>query len=231
MPFFALFMWTLRGRSSGWRCRRCFRRLGSSADLRYWVVRDLADAIHAAAAETLTRVIGAVTTVRAAAVQLSPVLDSRDGTVERVVAKIDELATRGVQFATFPETVVPYYPYFSFVQPPYQMLAEQTRLMGQAITVPSPATQAIGDAAGRAGMVVSIGVNERDGGFTVQHPTAFRCRRNDDPASPQDHPHLSRAHHLGPGRWQRTSRGGTARWVESASWPVGSITTRSRATR
>jgi predicted amidohydrolase len=56
-----------------------------------------------------------VTTVRAAAVQLSPVLYSRDGTVERVVAKIDELATRGVQFVTFPETVVPYYPYFSFV--------------------------------------------------------------------------------------------------------------------
>ena len=48
-----------------------------------------------------------MTTIRAAAVQLSPVLYSRDGTVERVVAKIDELATRGVQFATFPETVVP----------------------------------------------------------------------------------------------------------------------------
>jgi nitrilase len=50
-----------------------------------------------------------VTTVRAAAVQLSPVLYTRDGTVERVVAKIDELATRGVQFATFPETVVPFH--------------------------------------------------------------------------------------------------------------------------
>jgi predicted amidohydrolase len=50
----------------------------------------------------------AVTTVRAAAVQLSPVLYSRDGTVERVVAKINELATREVQFAVFPETVVLY---------------------------------------------------------------------------------------------------------------------------
>src|SRR5246500_4026872 len=105
-----------------------------------------------------------MTTVRAAAVQLSPVLYSRDGTVERVVAKIDELATRGVQFATFPETFVPYYPYFSFVQRPFQMLAQQTRLMGQAVTVPSAATQAISDAASRGGMVVSIGVNERDGG-------------------------------------------------------------------
>ena len=45
-----------------------------------------------------------------------------------------------------------------------EMLAEQMRLMGQAVTVPSPATQAISDAASRAGMVVSIGVNERDGG-------------------------------------------------------------------
>src|SRR5277367_2402810 len=96
-----------------------------------------------------------VTTIRAAAVQLRPVLYSREGTVERVVAKIDELATQGVQFATFPETIVPYYPYFSFVQAPYQMLAEQVRLLGQAVSVPSSATQSIGDAASRAGMVVS----------------------------------------------------------------------------
>jgi nitrilase len=108
--------------------------------------------------------MGAVTTVRAAAVQLSPVLYSREGTVERVVEKINELATREVQFAVFPETVVPYYPYFSFVQRPYEMSAEQVRLLGQAVTVPSPVTQAIGDAARHAEMVVSIGVNERDGG-------------------------------------------------------------------
>lgn len=75
-----------------------------------------------------------MTTIRAAAVQLRPELHSREGTVERVVAKIGELATRGVQFATFPQTVVPYYPHFSFVQPPYQMLGEQAWLMGQAVT-------------------------------------------------------------------------------------------------
>jgi DNA-binding CsgD family transcriptional regulator len=50
VPFFALFMATLRadppvGDAEG------LRRLGS-ADLRYWVVHDLHDAIHAAAAET-----------------------------------------------------------------------------------------------------------------------------------------------------------------------------------
>jgi len=104
--------------------------------------------------------------VRAAAVQMSPVLYSREGTVERVVRKIHELGERGVQFATFPETLIPYYPYFSFVQPPVQNLAgpEQRRLLGEAVTVPSPSTDAIGEAARQAGVVVSIGVNERDRG-------------------------------------------------------------------
>jgi len=104
--------------------------------------------------------------VRAAAVQLSPVLYSREGTVEKVVRTIHECGKKGVEFATFPETVVPYYPYFSFVQPAYQMAAgrEHLRLLDQAVTVPSAATAAIGDACKETGVVVSIGINERDGG-------------------------------------------------------------------
>ena len=104
--------------------------------------------------------------VKAAAVQLSPVLYSRDGTVEKVVRKILELGDLGVQFATFPETVIPYYPYFSFIQSPYRSIAggEQIRLIEQAVTVPSPATIAIGEACQQAGIVASIGVNERDAG-------------------------------------------------------------------
>jgi len=104
--------------------------------------------------------------VRAAAVQLSPVLCNREATVAKVLKTIRELGERGVQFATFPETVIPCYPYFSFVQSPVQNIAgpEQQRLIDQAVTVPSPATRAIGEAARQAGLVVSIGVNERDGG-------------------------------------------------------------------
>jgi aliphatic nitrilase len=104
--------------------------------------------------------------VKAAAVQISPVLYSREATVEKVVQKILELGRKGVQFATFPETVVPYYPYFSAVQTGIELLSgkEHLRLLEQSVTVPSPATDAIGEAARQAGMVVSIGVNERDGG-------------------------------------------------------------------
>ena len=91
--------------------------------------------------------------VKAAAVQLSPVLYSREGTVEKVVRKIHDLGQQGVQFATFPETVVPYYPYFSFVQSPLQNIVghEHRKLLEQAVTVPSAATDAISEAARQAG--------------------------------------------------------------------------------
>ncbi len=101
--------------------------------------------------------------IRAAAVQISPVLYSREGTVAKVIDKIRELGEKGVNFAVFPETIVPYYPYFSFVQTPYEMGAEHYRLLDQAVVVPSATTELIGKAAKAANMVVSIGVNERDG--------------------------------------------------------------------
>jgi nitrilase len=105
-----------------------------------------------------------MTVVKAAAVQISPVLYSRDGTVDKIVAKIGELARQGVQFATFPETIVPNYPYFCYVQRPIEMGPEHLKHIDQAVTVPSAATHAIADACRHAGMVVSLGVNERDGG-------------------------------------------------------------------
>src|ERR1700759_4454666 len=51
MPFFALFMATL-GADPPVGDADALRELGGSADLRYWVVHDLADAIYAAAAQT-----------------------------------------------------------------------------------------------------------------------------------------------------------------------------------
>jgi aliphatic nitrilase len=104
--------------------------------------------------------------VKAAAVQLSPVLYSRDGTVEKIVRTIQKLSQERVQFATFPETVIPYYPYFSFVQSPLQNIVgpEHRKLLDQAVTVPSAATDALAEAARKAGIVLSIGISERDGG-------------------------------------------------------------------
>ena len=104
-----------------------------------------------------------MTIVKAAAVQIAPVLYSREGTVAKIVDKIKELGEKGVEFAVFPETIVPYYPYFSFVQTPFEMGSEHYKLLDQAVVVPSATTDEIGRAAKAANMVVSIGVNERDG--------------------------------------------------------------------
>ena len=102
--------------------------------------------------------------VRAAAVQLSPVLFSREGTTSKVCDKIAEAAAQGAELVVFPETVVPYYPYFAFIKAPAVIGAEHLLLLEQAVTVPGPSTEAIAQAARKAGAVVSIGVNERDHG-------------------------------------------------------------------
>jgi aliphatic nitrilase len=103
-------------------------------------------------------------TVRAAAVQISPVLFSRDGTAEKVLQAIADAATAKAQLVVFPETFVPYYPYFSFIQAPVLMGKEHLRLYEEAVEVPSPLTDAIGRAARSYSIVVVLGVNERDNG-------------------------------------------------------------------
>ncbi|KII27517.1 aliphatic nitrilase [Pseudomonas fluorescens] len=102
--------------------------------------------------------------IRAAAVQFSPVLYSRQATVDKLCRQLLELGREGVQFAVFPETVVPYYPYFSFVQPPFAMARQHLKLLEESVTVPSDVTRQIGEACCEANLVACIGVNERDGG-------------------------------------------------------------------
>jgi nitrilase len=95
---------------------------------------------------------------------MSPVLFDRAATADKVCLRIEEAARQGAEFIVFPETVVPYYPYFSFIKPPATSGADHTLLIDQAVDVPSPTTESIGRAARRAGAVVAVGVNERDHG-------------------------------------------------------------------
>lgn len=103
-------------------------------------------------------------TVRAAAVQLSPVLFSREGTTEKVLGAIAQAAAQGVELIVFPETFIPYYPYFSFIQPPVLMGKEHMRLYEEAVSVPSAVIDAIAQAARTDHIVVVLGINERDRG-------------------------------------------------------------------
>jgi aliphatic nitrilase len=111
--------------------------------------------------------------VRAAACQLSPVLFSRSGTTQKVCDAIAEAAAQKVEIIVFPETFVPYYPYFSFIQAPVAMGAEHLKLYEQAVTVPGPTTDAVAEAARRAGMVVALGVTERQHGSLYNAQLVF----------------------------------------------------------
>ncbi|MGY8904346.1 MAG: Nit6803 family nitrilase [Burkholderiales bacterium] len=106
----------------------------------------------------------ALQTVRAAAVQIAPDFERPDGTLDRVCSAIDEAAAKGVQLMVFPETLVPYYPYFSFVLPPCQQGAPHLKLAERAVVVPGPVTHAVAERARSHGIVVVLGVNERDHG-------------------------------------------------------------------
>lgn len=111
--------------------------------------------------------------VRVAAVQIAPDLETPNGTLERVLAAIAEAAGKGAQLAVFPETFVPWYPYFSFVRPPVQSGAEHIRLYDHAVVVPGPVTEAVAQAAKRHAMVVVLGVNERDHGSLYNAQLVF----------------------------------------------------------
>lgn len=104
------------------------------------------------------------TIVRAAAVQIAPDLESANGTLAKVLDAIDEAGSKGVELIVFPETFVPWYPYFSFVYPAVACGPEHLRLYEEAVEVPGPITQAVGERARKHSMVVVLGVNERDHG-------------------------------------------------------------------
>jgi aliphatic nitrilase len=101
---------------------------------------------------------------KAAAVQRAPVLDDGWGTVEVALDAIREAAAGGARLIVFPETFVPYYPYFTFVQPPVAIGARHMKLYEHAVIVPGPVTEAVGNAAKAAGAFVLLGVTERDHG-------------------------------------------------------------------
>jgi len=103
-------------------------------------------------------------TITVAAAQVRPVLFSLDGSVARVLEAMAEAAAAGVELIVFPETFLPYYPYFSFVEPAVLMGRSHLQLYEQAVTVGGPELERIAAAARQYAMHVLLGINERDGG-------------------------------------------------------------------
>ncbi len=96
-----------------------------------------------------------------AAVQSTPAFLDRDATIERVAGSIVEAAAEGAQLVVLPEAIVPGYPDWVWRVPAWSDLAWYERLHDQAVDIPGPATERLGEAAAQAGVWVAVGVTER----------------------------------------------------------------------
>src|SRR5690348_7572542 len=103
-------------------------------------------------------------TVKVAAVQSAPVFLDRDATVDKVITLAEKAAADGAELVVFPETFVPGYPDWVWRSRPWDhhSTALFGRLLDQAVVIGSPATDALARAAGRLGIWLSVGVNERE---------------------------------------------------------------------
>ncbi len=102
--------------------------------------------------------------IRAAAIQIAPDLNSGTQTVSRMCDALSDAAKDGVRLAVFPETFVPYYPYFSFIEPPVSSGKSHLALYKEAVVVPGPMLNPLIQAAIEFDMVLCVGINELDGG-------------------------------------------------------------------
>src|SRR6266545_3950061 len=85
-----------------------------------------------------------------AAVQHAPVFLDRDATIDKACALIAEAAAAGAKLVVFPECFVPGYPLWVWRLPAgatHELRALYAELIDQAVTVTSPATERLCDAA------------------------------------------------------------------------------------
>lgn len=101
------------------------------------------------------------TSFTVAAVQSSPVFLDRNATLERLVASVEEASASGADLAVFPEAIVPGYPDWVWRTPAWSDRALYQRLWEQAVEIPGPATQVLGEVAQRSGSWIAVGVTER----------------------------------------------------------------------
>ena len=109
--------------------------------------------------------------VKVAVVQAAPILFDREATLQKACQLTDEAAKQGAKLILFPEAFIPAYPRglgFGTVIGGRSAAGRRTwqRYWANAVDVPGPATEALGEAAREAGAYLAIGVIERDNQYS-----------------------------------------------------------------
>jgi nitrilase len=98
-----------------------------------------------------------------AAVQATPVFLDRDATTDKACTLIKEAGANGAALVVFPETFIPAYPDWVWRVPAWGDGRFTRRLCDEAVTIPGPVTDRLGEAARQSHAYVAVGVNELDG--------------------------------------------------------------------
>ncbi|MFQ5826731.1 MAG: carbon-nitrogen hydrolase family protein [Dehalococcoidia bacterium] len=113
---------------------------------------------------------------KTAAIQAAPVFLDREATVDKACGLIEEAASQGAALVVFPETWVPGYPVWTnavsrWNYPPAKRV--YSRLYKNAVEIPGPVTERLGETARKAGVFLAIGVNERGPSGTLYCTIVF----------------------------------------------------------
>lgn len=101
---------------------------------------------------------------KVAAVQMAPVQNNTNATIDKVISFIKEAGDEGAKIIAFPEAVVPGYPWWIWFDGPMQGMDLFCQLYNQAIEIPSKQVAALSQAAKDAQIYVCVSVTEKDGG-------------------------------------------------------------------
>jgi len=101
---------------------------------------------------------------KAAAVQASPVFLDLDATVDKCVALISEAAANNARLIAFPETFIPGYPWFIWLDSPAWGMQFVQRYHDNSLVYGSPQAERLAKAAKDNAIMVVMGHSEKQGG-------------------------------------------------------------------
>ncbi len=102
--------------------------------------------------------------LRVAAVQAAPVFLDLDATIDKTIALMKEAAKQGAQLVAFPETWIPGYPWWIWLNSPAMGMQYVQRYNDNSLVVGSAEFQRLAQAARDIGIWMSTGYSERAGG-------------------------------------------------------------------
>jgi aliphatic nitrilase len=102
-------------------------------------------------------------TIKVAAIQAAPVFLDREATVEKACQLIESAAKKGAKIVGFSESFIPTFPHWvNMIAPDKKRLGEfYLRLFQNAVELPSPTTDQLGDVARQNECYVVMGINEK----------------------------------------------------------------------